>query len=430
MLIELYKKIKQKEANIITIYLILNITWIFLGTILYSYFKFPYRNYSTSYIVLLITNIIISIIFIKKEKPKLIDILLILLIIFGLLATIFSQNISISLYGYWRRYEGMLQLFYYYSLLYLSSKINNKYVIYSILTFGIMNAFISYLQVFNILKFIPVNFRGTHLGQGLLTNSNFLGSYMNICLGISIGLFIKDDKKNIPFLILTIIYYISLLISNALSGMIGLFMILIFVYIIFIYKIKTKKIKKIDIIKHIVLIICIATTTIILNQDKQTVIIKDIKNMSYETKEIIKGNISESYGTSRFYIWNNSLKNLKHNLLHGAGIDCFVFAFKDGTLVKEMNGQLTYFDKAHNEYLQKLMCEGIFSCITYIVLLFTIFINALKNIFKQKNYKVIPLFLAFIGYITQAFFNISVLEVAPLFFIVSGLLYNRNLKNG
>ena len=38
------------------------------------------------------------------------------------------------------------------------------------------------------------------------------------------------------------------------------------------------------------------------------------------------------------------------------------------------------------------------------------------------------LFLAFVGYSVQAFFNISVIEVAPLFWIIIGLLYDRKCK--
>ena len=60
-----------------------------------------------------------------------------------------------------------------------------------------------------------------------------------------------------------------------------------------------------------------------------------------------------------------------------------------------------------------------------------------KNIFFKKirvfkdngNNIMLPLFLAFTAYSIQAFFNISVTRVAPLYFIIMGLLVSKNDAN-
>jgi putative inorganic carbon (HCO3(-)) transporter len=62
-------------------------------------------------------------------------------------------------------------------------------------------------------------------------------------------------------------------------------------------------------------------------------------------------------------------------------------------------------------------------------MLFTLFITSIKNTLKKQNYITCALLLALVGYGIQAFFNISVIEVAPLFWITIGLLYNRKCKN-
>jgi putative inorganic carbon (HCO3(-)) transporter len=52
--------------------------------------------------------------------------------------------------------------------------------------------------------------------------------------------------------------------------------------------------------------------------------------------------------------------------------------------------------------------------------------NGIKNSFKEKElYLVLPV----IGYLVQAFFNISVIDVAPVFFLSLGLLVLRKNKN-
>ena len=434
-----FKKIEKNSLKYLTIYLVINVIYIFLGMIFYNYMRFSYQNYSTCLVFLFLINLFIIFCFNINKKNKLdkIDIFLILLVIFGIISTIFSKNISVSLYGYWKRYEGMFQIFYYYSLLYLSSLVNcekyKKLIINFILGFGLINVFVCFLQVFDVLKFIPINNRGVSLGQGLVTNSNFFGSYMDICLGLSIGLFLYNNdniKKNIFYLIFVLIFYSGLLMSNALSGMVGLFVICIFIVIYFIYLLFKKKIIKLDIIKHAVLLVSCIIISIVLAVSNKTIMFGDVKKMSFETKEIIKGNVNDSYGSSRMFIWKNTLKIVPNHLLHGAGIDCFSFAFPDEKpiFIKQGKNRIVYYDKAHNEYLQKLVTEGIFSVITYIGMLFVIFITSLKNILKNNNYIIMCLFLSFIGYCVQAFFNISVIEVAPLFFIVCGLLYERECK--
>ena len=79
-------------------------------------------------------------------------------------------------------------------------------------------------------------------------------------------------------------------------------------------------------------------------------------------------------------------------------------------------------DKAHDEYLQILVTMGIFSLISYICMHFLIIKEGIKNTLKQHEiYYLLPV----IGYIVQAQFNISVIEVAPIFYIALGLLINR-----
>ena len=66
-----------------------------------------------------------------------------------------------------------------------------------------------------------------------------------------------------------------------------------------------------------------------------------------------------------------------------------------------------------------LVTNGIFALITYCAICLNIFLYGFK--FRKSN--VIALFIAFVGYCIQAFGNISVIDVAPIFFIILGLLY-------
>lgn len=431
----LCSKFNKGFEHYLSIYLIINVLWLSIGVVLYNYFRFSYRDFSVSLIFLMIINflIIVYLKFFKKYKFEKIDIFLGLLILFGIIATIFAKDINISLYGYWKRYEGFFQLLYYYSLMFLATNVfDNVYkksIIKFILCFGVINVFICFLQVYDVFMFIPIGRRNLRLGQGLLGNSNFFGSYMVLCLGLSIGLFLYSKKKSIVNLLLCLLFFSGLLMSNALSGMMGLFFVCVLILIYFIYLCLKRLDVKSNIVKHIILLLSSILVFFILSCSNGTVMMNDIVKFSKETSEVAKGNANDSFGSGRMFIWKNTFRVIPKYLLHGVGVDNFCNAFEYPLSFEYSKGNVVYFDKVHNEYLQKLICEGVFSCITYIFMLFIIFVKSIKENIKKQNFISIALFFSFVGYSVQAFFNISVIDVAPFFWIVIGLLYDRNCKN-
>ena len=228
---------------------------------------------------------------------------------------------------------------------------------------------------------------------------------------------------------LTASFYAGLLMSGAMSGMVGFFVICLLLIIYFIYLCIKKIDVKNNIISYSIFVISIILVSLALLFSGKTTMFGDITRYSGQAINMTEGKYSDDYGSFRFYIWRNTVKIVPKYLVHGAGIDCFYDAFDKPLVTRHADNSVEYYDKAHNEYLQKLVCEGLVSCASYLVLLFIIFVSNLKRIIKEHNYLVIGLLLAFVGYCVQAFFNISVIDVAPLFWIVCGLLYNRELKS-
>jgi O-antigen ligase len=74
--------------------------------------------------------------------------------------------------------------------------------------------------------------------------------------------------------------------------------------------------------------------------------------------------------------------------------------------------------KAHNEYIQIAVTIGVPALLTYLLLISFIFHNAIRAIkvsTPKDNLVIFGLLSAIMGYLVQAFFNISVVPVAPLF---------------
>ena len=76
------------------------------------------------------------------------------------------------------------------------------------------------------------------------------------------------------------------------------------------------------------------------------------------------------------------------------------------------------YDNAHNIYLHTLVSTGLLGLIPYLILCLLTFIKGLK--LKDKNG--ILLFSGFVAYSIQGFANISVIQVAPIYYLIIGLI--------
>ena len=416
-------KDKLKFDFILTVYIFINMIFVLVGSCLSFNNIILMQEYSYGFIVLLVINIVLILLLMirKKYKKNIIDIFLILIIIFAIISTIFSYNVNKSIFGRFNRYEGLFTILYYMTILFLTSFMtskNKKRVVYFILTIGIIEAFYSIFQKFGLFNVKTSFYKGERLSTGFTINPNFLGTLMVICAGYSIGLFFNEKGrfKEILYLVITCILFFSLLLTNTLSCFLALLIIMI---LLLIYGIKYKYLKK-----YFILSLLLTSIFIISHKFNITKIASDVLRTKTETVSIIQGDLNNDYGSGRIELWKKTIPIIPKYLLHGVGVDCFSNVI-DGKMIWRIkdDGYRTFYDKAHNEYLQILVTMGIFSLISYLCLHFIIIKNGIKKMVKTKEiYCLLPV----IGYLIQAQFNISVIEVAPIFYIGLGLIVNRN----
>lgn len=416
------------KKHLLCSYVILNILFILVTSFLYAYKISTYKINSITYIPALILNIIVIFIYLfikRKNKEKLkissYDIFLIIFFIFTLVSAILSINTESAFFGFRGRYEGFFQITYYFSLFFLSSflkKEEKKAIVYSILALGIINCIHAHLQKYELFHVPTIYDHNKPWATGYVTNPNFFGTLMVLCLTSIIGLLIDSSKlnnqKKIIYFLLIGLFTSGLLISDTLSALVGLIITLVYV---FIYAFKKDKEPLL-----IVVVLLITTITLIESCFNQTSLVKDLIKTKNQSIEIAKGNAQDDFGTHRIYIWKETIKVVPNNLTYGVGVDNFYYAFGDKPLMSKRN---TYYDKAHNEFLQILVCEGVYALISYMLFIGIIVIRGIKNSFKNNElYLIIPV----IAYLVQSLFNISVIEVAPLFYIYLGLNTFRKEK--
>ena len=373
-------------------------------------------NFNHVYVLWLSLPVLIILYIINYKKITYIDIITYILIILALVSTVFAQDINISIFGETNRNEGLLTILNYYFVFLNVKNINNKKykekIINIFLILGVIQVIYAFLQVYTDFTFIK-HFSKSYMAMGLCGNPNFFGSYVVLLVLISSTLYLFN-KKNI-YLILAIIYALGLYLASSTAPFIGF--VLGFIFLIIVY---FKNINKVNLIKLIILLtVLFFTNDYFFNLRYESIKENNRRyNIKYEITDTINSIVTKNeeynYGSSRIKLWKNLIPIAKKYYLFGCGLDNLRVVYpQDKGLI---------YDKAHNVYYQMLITNGIFALTTYCLLCLIIFIKGFK--FKDNFY--IALFISFVGYSIQAFGNISVIDVAPYFFIILGLLYSKD----
>lgn len=404
-----------QKYNVISSYNVLNASYIIYITI-------PFQVY-LYYKALKVSN----------NKPNIIDILINILILSTLTSSITALEPKIAFLGSTYRYEGFFVILGYYLLMLnwmkYTKKDDIKRIIKIILIITIIHCIYGLFQEYTKFSFILRYTPNKEMISGLAFNPNFLGSLLVTSLGITSSIYLINDKYKKILICLTILFSLSLINVNSTGPLLTYIIILLLLPI---YLLKNKQLN----LKKYIILISITTltfgTTLLLNK---TIFKIDTCELCGTNKNnsIVKKDEAETIDVSngRLEIWRNSFNIIKQYPITGIGYDNFYIAYHNGKYYKivfetDENGHQTakkvYYDvvdNPHNVYLNVLVSTGILGFIPYMLLLLITFIICLK----KKN---IILLTAFVAYSIQAFANINVMQVAPIYFILIGLILSES----
>ncbi len=136
----------------------------------------------------------------------------------------------------------------------------------------------------------------------------------------------------------------------------------------------------------------------------------------YEFGQILLGNFDEKFGNARGKIWMKSVHLIDESPLFGIGPDRFstIFADKLGQIFK---GKVL--DKAHNEYLDVLICNGIIGLGLFMTFLVGLLVRAIKraSVCRCAGAMAVVMF----AYMVHAFFGYQLPIQSPVMWAVLGL---------
>ncbi|WP_147532503.1 O-antigen ligase family protein [Bacillus marasmi] len=345
-----------------------------------------------------------------------------LLIIFS---SVFSVNIDTALYGTSGRYEGALTLFCYISIFLFSYRFSNVNKLLS--TFRGMLFASGFLSIYGILQHFFIDFlprSSTKLNEirsySFFDNPNFYGSYLVLTIFISVIVFLhNENKKYTLFHFITIcLSFIALIFSGTRSGWLGVLFGVLFLTVFVVWK--RKYLWK----KWIILLATWFFIFAMIDIVENGTYFARFASLISDSYKVTSGNASGGEGSSRLIIWKNTVPLLKEYYLFGSGPDTFEYVFPQDTEEKKKYFGHLIVDKAHNEYLQIAVTLGIPALVIYLYLLYLVLKTAFRAVnIAQGNNQIIlyGLISAISGYLVQAFFNISVVPVAPIFWFILGI---------
>ncbi len=383
------------------------------------------------------------------------------MILFDFVSVIFSGDKLSSIYGSEYRGEGLLTIISYVLIFVCASLLQNKryrtYIMRFFLCFGVLISIYGCFQFLGITEGWAGHF---NMASAPFRNPNFYASFSVLFIGVCWGgffyapsrfLFLPDciceklykGKCNLNLVLWYVLGLFAALAcvsassSTAYVGVVMIFLMLLFLE----FLTKTHRYFRV-----ILLGVGFAGVLFLLNYFSNARAVSEFVSVAAQIKA--EGSVlGDRVGSGRMEIWKNVVALLPEHWLFGCGIENLDRVYWDA---HGYYAGYMFVDRTHNEYLHIWVTEGLIPAISYLVFLFSVFIPGVlqfvpekqstknetgkkKGVFLHLKEKVKKnwnesdeihkiVFLAFFGYIAQAFFNIRVVQVAPYFWMICGFL--------
>ncbi len=352
---------------------------------------------------------------IKEFKKTFTTLALLVYLCFVFIASLFAYKPLLALSGVSLsagRFEGFLT-FFFYAVMFYSAKEHMLLTKKNIQFFLCTQAFVAVYAITQFFKIDPL-VEYLHYTKGsyaTIGNQNFLASWTLLMLVIAVGFYMKYRKG--IYLIFPILFFGALLASNTRGAWIALFT----VGVASLYFLRFTEVRR----HHITVLISFLLVFLTMNFLSESKIQQRTKTIKSEL------NINNEWaGSGRALIWRMSLDIIEEHPFFGAGPENLKEALRQTKNKRsKVYGKLTghTVDKSHNELLHIAAVSGLPALFAYLIFLILIFKQNTRNIFRLSARSVIA--FAVLAYLIQSLFNISVIAVAPLFWVLLGILASQ-----
>jgi len=359
----------------------------------------PSYFYAPRYVILVLVSLL-ALIGLIKEKARVnhpVFIPLVFFIIFSLVSA-FLAPISLTAWiGNPYRFTGLSTYFGCIILFVLAWRTGNtEKMLGYLIGSAVIVSFLAVLQHFG-LNLVPHEpYREGYVSYGTMANADFLGTYTAFILPAAILFFLR--YKKVFWLISVAFLHAGLMVSTMWGEWL---VIMVALVIIAWYALREKEKRKAFVQVMVVLAV---VTCFFFSVGKKEAIIK--RAAVIPTEAVSSLHLEDKAGSGRIFIWRHTLKIIPHVWPFGLGPDHLVYA--------GIGFGKTPIDKAHNVYLEIAVTMGLFALLAYLVFL-SFFLR------RGQSEAGFTLWIMIFVYLVQGLFNIDVVMIMPLFWIVLGM---------
>jgi O-antigen ligase len=338
-----------------------------------------------------------------------------------LLSTIFSQDPVTAFQGSYSKYHGFLSWFCYISLFLFSYHFIPANKIIKVVRMIVYASFI--VGIYGIIQhyfvwIIDSERIGTRFvsSWGFFDNQNHFGSYLVIMLILSLGLFLMENswKQMSAYGVISCTLFVSLLFSLNRGGWVAALIGAGILTLLVVLK------KKHLWIRWFVIMFSFLLLFAFVNVTENNFVNNQVASVGNDVNAVVTQNEQvDRAGSSRWGIWKRTLLLIKDYYLVGSGPSTFSNVFPYHSYDERYK-----IDNSHNEYLEIGFSIGIPALIVYMAFIFTVLRSTyLKARQLNENGEIFAytLVAVIISYSIKIVFNISVIPVAPFFWVLLGI---------
>ncbi|MCX7699106.1 MAG: tetratricopeptide repeat protein [Candidatus Goldbacteria bacterium] len=354
----------------------------------------------------------------------------------SLLTTIITKNRTVSIYGVYEDFEGIITiinyiLFFYLSLNFIKTRRDVFKYIYTILgaTFIISLYGLAQNLGWDFVKWNPETYSPERFFS-TLGNPNFLAAYLVESIPVIFILFFITHKisKKLLVLVILILAIIILFLTKSRAGFLSFLVTVLFITIYTIFDARKKENELFS--KNKIWFLTFGLTIILASFHP---LVKEAFQTLWERSKNLFS-LTGIIMTPRIYIWKSALMMFRDNPVTGTGLDTFQVMFPYYRLPiywqLEWNGTP---EKSHNVFLQVLATQGIIGFGFYMLLFFTFLKKSLNLVFKEKDiirrYIIFGFFMSVIAFYVQGLFNYTVVAYGSFYWLALSIIFSQETSN-
>lgn len=256
----------------------------------------------------------------------------------------------------------------------------------------------------------PLMYGGPGASYATIGNPNFLGSFLTLALPVLIYAFIRGPKV---YLLPCGLVYFCLLCTNTRGAWIGSLLGFVLMGVFLLGERENRR--GFAVVSGVFVLLTLAF--LLVNSGFGARFLSVFADLS----KMLTGDDWEKGGSYRLFIWSKTLELIRMRPLTGFGIETLgqvMGQYFENDIV-QVTGHHLVIDRAHNEYLHIAVSSGIPAALSYLAFEGATLYQGFKS--WRHSPLLVPLVSSIAAYMAAACFNISVVSVAPVFWIFCGM---------